>query len=332
MPPLAVAAVGAAVGIGGAVLSSRAQTRAANTAANTAEQNTAANNALAREMYGNNSARLDPYAANGMAASNVLNGMLLGTTAPAAVAAGNVQTTPASTMGTAPWTYAQIAAMRNDGIRGNAERAQAELDAFYANRLSSGAPAGGAATNAGYPGFPYAAQPTPAPSQPKTPYPVMDGSTASLLPGRDGVASGTGGVATGGVNPNQSAWDQFRNSTNYQFRLNEGMKALNQGYAARGMLESGAAMRGINDYAQNFASNELGNYMNLLSQQQQMGMGAASALAGVGQNMVNNVTANNNAAASAAANAALMRGQSNANMWGNIAGSIGNVLGSSYGR
>lgn len=143
-----------------------------------------------------------------------------------------------------------------------------------------------------------------------------------------------GAPANGTAQP--SAWDQFRNSTNYQFRLNEGMKAGNQGYAANGMLESGAAMKGLNDYAQNFASNELGNYQNLLAQQQGIGVGAVSALAGVGNTMVNNVTANNNSAAQVAAQAALQRGAANGQMWGTIAGAAGNALGgfggSSYGR
>jgi hypothetical protein len=126
----------------------------------------------------------------------------------------------------------------------------------------------------------------------------------------------------------QSAWDQFRNGTNYQFRLNEGLKGLNQGYAARGMIQSGAAMKGINNYAQNFASNELGNYMNMLAQQQQVGLSGANALAGVGTNMVGQMTANNNSAGTAAANAALMNGQNQANMYGGVANALGGLAGS----
>lgn len=132
--------------------------------------------------------------------------------------------------------------------------------------------------------------------------------------------------------PAGNPWDQFRNSTNYQFRLDQGNKALNQGYAARGVLESGEALKGFADYNQNFAANELGNYQQLLAGQQNMGLGAASAVAGVGQNMVNNVTANNNSAAQVAAQAALMKGSANANMFSSIAGSLGGLFGSSYGR
>ncbi len=71
--------------------------------------------------------------------------------------------------------------------------------------------------------------------------------------------------------------------------------------------------------------------MDRLAQQQGFGLTAASALAGVGQNMVNNVTANNNAAASATGNAALVQGQNTANMYGQIGSALGG-LASSFGK
>lgn len=131
----------------------------------------------------------------------------------------------------------------------------------------------------------------------------------------------------------ESAFARFRDSTGYQFRFNEGSNALNANYAAKGLLTSGAAQKALTRYGQDYGSNEFGNYFNMLNNQQQMGLSGASALAGVGQSYAGTVAANNNAAATAAANAALMKGQANANMWGGIAGGIGNVLGaSSYGR
>lgn len=142
------------------------------------------------------------------------------------------------------------------------------------------------------------------------------------------------GMVPSTVQAQVSPWDQFRNSTNYQFRLNEGMKGLNQGYAARGMLESGAAMRGITRYGQEFASNELGNYMNMLAGQQGVGLSGANALAGVGTNMVGAITANNNALTGTQANAALVSGAAQGQMYGGIANALGNFagsFGSSYG-
>lgn len=126
----------------------------------------------------------------------------------------------------------------------------------------------------------------------------------------------------------RSAFDQYLNSTGYQFRFDEGMKGLNIGAGARGMLESGARDKAAIRYGQGIASDEFARYMQLLDNQQRLGFGGASALAGVGQNMVSSITANNNSAASAAANAALARGNANASMYGGIANALGSALGS----
>lgn len=125
-----------------------------------------------------------------------------------------------------------------------------------------------------------------------------------------------------------SAFDNFRNSTGYQFRLGEGMNALNSGYAGAGVIRSGAAMKGALKYGQDFASNEFGNYLGALGNQQGVGLSGASALAGVGQNFGNSLAQFNNDAASAKGNAALIAGQNN---FGNTLGMIGGGL-FGYGR
>lgn len=134
-------------------------------------------------------------------------------------------------------------------------------------------------------------------------------------------------AAQAGISPQEAAndaFDIFRNSTGYQFRLGEGMNALNSGWAGAGMIQSGAAMRDAMEYGQNFASNEFGNYMGYLGNQQGVGLAGASALAGVGQNYVNTVSNNNNNAGTNIASAALVKGSSNpfANALGTISGSI----------
>lgn len=124
----------------------------------------------------------------------------------------------------------------------------------------------------------------------------------------------------------QGAFDTFRNSTGYQFRLGEGLDAVNSAYAGIGGFQSGAAMRGIQDYAQNFASNEFGNYLGALQSQQAVGAGGASASAGVSQNFGNTVAAQNNFNAQNQMGAQL--GQQNA--FANLAGTVGGGL-LSYG-
>lgn len=131
------------------------------------------------------------------------------------------------------------------------------------------------------------------------------------------------GVPASRPNPGDP-FEVFRNSTGYQFRLGQGMDALNSGYAGAGTLQSGAAMKAAQEYGQNFASNEFGNYMGYLGNQQGVGLSGASALAGVGQNYANSVMTNNNNAGTAVANAALARGANNpfANTLGMIGGGL----------
>lgn len=301
MPPLAVAAgITAAATIGGSVLSASATKKAANKAADTSLQTAQMNNALTQQIYQQNTANMQPFMRNGLQASNALTGMLFGT--PAAAPA----TAPAQGGYAAPAQYGAPVPANDGGLTPE--------DIIYRNgRFST---RDGMSLEAAEVREIYARQ--RAGQQPVN----------ALQPAQAAAPAGTVPAA---VNP----WDQFRNSTNYQFRLNEGFKAANQGYAARGMLESGAAQKALLKYGQEFASNELGNYMGMLTNQQSMGLAGASALAGVGQNMVNNVTANNNSAGSAAANAQLMAGQANANMWGGIANGLGTLagaFGTSYRR
>lgn len=142
--------------------------------------------------------------------------------------------------------------------------------------------------------------------------------------------------ATQVTNPNanyNNAFQNYLNSAGYQFQVDQGNQAINQGYAARGALQSGAALKALQTYGQNTATGFFKDYLGLLSNQQGVGLSGANAVAGVGTNYANSVSANNNNAGSAAANAYLQKGNATAGMYGNIAGAIGglaNVFGSSY--
>lgn len=131
------------------------------------------------------------------------------------------------------------------------------------------------------------------------------------------------------------AFDRFRNSSGYDFRLNQGMNALASNFRGRGVSQSGAADKALLRFGQDYGSNEFGRYMGYLGNQQGVGLSAASALAGVGQNFANSVSANNQNAANAVSNAALVNGQNQANAWGTGFNALGNfagqALGSSFG-
>lgn len=116
----------------------------------------------------------------------------------------------------------------------------------------------------------------------------------------------TGGVALPASGASSDPYGGFTASPSYQFRLDEGLKAIERSAAARGNRLSGATMKAIDRYAANEASQEFGNYVSGLQSLAGVGQSANNTVAQAGQNYAANVgqaqTAAGNARASAYAN------------------------------
>ena len=69
----------------------------------------------------------------------------------------------------------------------------------------------------------------------------------------------------------------------YQFRLSEGLKAMERGAAARGGLQSGAALKAAQRYGQEYASGEYQNAFNRYQAERAARLSPLQSLAGVGQ-------------------------------------------------
>jgi hypothetical protein len=289
MPPALIAAgVGAAASIGGAIIGGNSTKKAAQQAADTSLQVANTNNALARDIYGQNQQALSPFMQRGNAAGDQINA-LLGLGGAQAAPAPQPQASYAHTAS----PMAQNGYFRGDFVGGGMPRGMATNDMDR----------GGQFPQYGNAEQPQAGQsPQPGPMQ-----------------------------APQGGNSQADAFQRFRDSTGYQFRLGEGTNALTSQFASGGALNSGAAAKALTRFGQDYGSNEFGKYMGYLGGQQATGLAGASALAGVGQNYAGLVTANNNLAGESASNAALMRGAANANMWNGIGSGVGNLFGSSFG-
>jgi hypothetical protein len=92
--------------------------------------------------------------------------------------------------------------------------------------------------------------------------------------------------------------DDYQADPGYQFRLDQGNKAINAAQAARGGFYSGAALKAANEYGGNMASQEYGNAYNRyqtdtgtlysrLGGLANTGMGATNTAVGLGQNYAN---------------------------------------------
>jgi hypothetical protein len=82
----------------------------------------------------------------------------------------------------------------------------------------------------------------------------------------------------------QPDYSEFYNSPDYQFTFGEGQRAVNAGLAARGLSNSGRAMKELTRYGQGAASTQLNNYRNALASLAGIGQTATNTTAAAGSN------------------------------------------------
>jgi len=120
----------------------------------------------------------------------------------------------------------------------------------------------------------------------------------------------------------QTMQDTLSNLPGYQFTLNQGLKSVQNSAAARGLGDSGAALKGAANYATGLAQSNFGNYASLLQGSANTGMSAGSAIAGVGQATGANIGASQVSAGNAAASGAIGAGNSISNAANSIPGNL----------
>lgn len=132
------------------------------------------------------------------------------------------------------------------------------------------------------------------------------------------------------------AFADYRGSTGYDFRTQQGEGAINSNAYARGMGNSGATLKALTNYGQNAASAEFGNYLGQLGGVSAQGASARGLVAGVGGNAANTQAQALAANGQNQGQAALASGQAWSGVLQNLAGiggaAIGGTgrLGSSY--
>ncbi len=114
-----------------------------------------------------------------------------------------------------------------------------------------------------------------------------------------GAAGQLQNLLTGAGNGN--AQQVLQSMPGYQFQLQQGLEATQNGFAAKGLGSSGAAMKGAADYVNGLTSSNLSNFYNMLTGAAGLGANAASVQA---QNTSNLTTAGANALFGGATNAA----------------------------
>ena len=90
---------------------------------------------------------------------------------------------------------------------------------------------------------------------------------------------------------NNFKMSDFQKDPGYQFRMDEGVRALENSAAAKGSLNSGATLRALTEFGQNLASNEYNNAYNRFNADRDQRYNKLANLAGAGQTATSNVGA-----------------------------------------
>lgn len=129
----------------------------------------------------------------------------------------------------------------------------------------------------------------------------------------------------------------YQQDPGYDFRMQEGQKALERSAAAKGGLQSGGTLKALSRYGQDYASNEYQNAYNRFTNDQTQRFNRLSSIAGLGQNANAQLgAAGQNYAGqygqnvTGAANAAGAADIAGANAWASGLNSIGKTVGDVY--
>jgi len=134
------------------------------------------------------------------------------------------------------------------------------------------------------------------------------------------------GLAPGGASPT----DILRATPGYQFKMDQGLKAVNSNAYASGLGNSGATLKALLATGQGIADQGFNNYFNQVGTISDRGSAAKSSLSGVSTTYAhdtNNVT--QNAADNASANA-IFQAQNIGNTIKGLLNAGGQAFGSSY--
>jgi hypothetical protein len=138
-------------------------------------------------------------------------------------------------------------------------------------------------------------------------------------------------LGVNGQGPQQTAMDNYVQSPDVAFRMGEGIKALDNSYAARsGGTDSGGLRKAQIKYGTGLATEDYGNFLQRLLASAGIGSNAANTLTGARYNSAGLTSNANQFQGTADANASLAEGSILANLINggmNLAGKVWNPFG-----
>lgn len=120
--------------------------------------------------------------------------------------------------------------------------------------------------------------------------------------------------------------DDFQADPGYAFRLEQGMKALQNSAAAKGLLSSGNTLKGITDYGQNAASQEYMNAFNRYQINRANRINPLLSVMGSGQTAANTLTNAGSQLGQGLSQAQVAAGNAQASGYINMGNALNNAL------
>lgn len=134
-------------------------------------------------------------------------------------------------------------------------------------------------------------------------------------------------VGNNGPEAQQRAIQAIEMGPEFAALTRQGEEAILQNASATGGLRGGNVQASLAKFRPEVLSSLINQQYQRLGGLTQMGQASAAGQAAGGQNMANNISQLFGQRGEALAGSALARGQADANMWGNIAGSVGFAAG-----
>jgi hypothetical protein len=158
---------------------------------------------------------------------------------------------------------------------------------------------------------------------------ALEQARADYAPWR--TTGGTANTATSdllGLNGPDAATTAFGNYTTspgYQFQLDQGLRAVDAGAAAKGILRSGATLKAEQAFGAGLADTDFTNYYNRLFDLSKLGESAASGSASASQTTGQNIAQANLTTGQGIAQTDLSLGSALSSAYGNAAKGVGNA-------
>ncbi|UOF78613.1 hypothetical protein [Bacteriophage sp.] len=148
--------------------------------------------------------------------------------------------------------------------------------------------------------------------------------------GQGALGQLTSGTAAGGDFNRDFTLADFTKDPGYDFRLQQGQRGVEASAAARGGILSGAALKGLTRYNQDYASGEFQNAYNRFNNDRTQRFNRLASIAGVGQTATRDVAQMGSQTASNVANNIIGAGNAQASSYvgqGNAISGAANTLG-----